>query len=196
MSRIARYFQVAAALCVCACPQISNAATLMNGESYRVSRDSLAPYGRPYRETVLFRRLLIIDAGPPRWAVERREIRWNKGVWEQRHEWIDSRRCEQVTTVLSQIDDLPAPRLKGPRPIIGLPQIPPSHSPVVTLEAIPTNMGGRPVRISIQDSHFGAVALWWDAAARALAHCWTDDPVVVGDEPIPSTVPEFENPPG
>lgn len=147
------------------------------------------------RQALLFRRIAQNDGQRPHWLVERRELHWRGGGWIAGHDWIDSRDCPGVSSLLAQLDRLPSAAIRGPSPISEPARIPPSHTPVVTLEVMPAVLAGETVRLTIQDST-GSVATWWFEGAPTLASCWRVEPPTIDGGVVRSAVPPLSEPGG
>ena len=160
-----------------------------SADFYRVRLEQVA-YGRVER-VILFHRLQRDAANGPRWLVERRERRSDVSVaLVTSYAWIDSQSCNEVGVALRGLDALPPLTVRGPASLAAPINIPPFHQPKITLEASPVNLGGSPVRVTIED-YTGPLATWWLQTEEALERCWREGGALLDGKQIAPHLPEI-----
>lgn len=110
------------------------------------------------------------------WVAERRRHEQRLRERTFQHQWIDGRACKALSEVLDKIGQLPPRRFAGPtereRGWI-------SDTPHVTL--IGPAAGGFSGAALMQRDVGGDLSRWWSESEKALASCWQDGLVLVGD---------------
>ena len=113
------------------------------------------------------------------WVAERRRHDWRLRQRTFQHQWIDSRTCAALDDVVTKIGGLQPLRFAGPSDLDGG-WI--SDIPYVTL--IGPSVGGRKGTALMQRDLGGEISKWWWSSQKALAPCWRDVPVLVGDRTV------------
>lgn len=118
----------------------------------------------------------VTNHGETAWVVERRRHDQQLSKRTFQHQWIDGRSCAPLADVLKRIGQLPPPRFAAPGDKDGGWM---SDASYVTL--IGPIAGGRLGTTMMQRDLGGAISKWWWESEKALAPCWQDLGVLVGD---------------
>ena len=187
-SALAAAFVVVGVLAPAGAASDDRAPLMFAGEWYRARVEAV---GYVHLERVLlFRRLWRNAENGPRWLIERRERSSSVGGRKNTYGWIDSRDCDAVTAAMASLDALPPVAITAPRSFPAIPEIPPFHQALFTLETGPMNMGGWPVRVTVTDRS-GPVAKWLRGTEEALETCWREGAPTIDGRSIPRGLTEL-----